>query len=75
MYFLSMFNMLGHFKDILKKIQINFLWSRNEEKMKMSLVSWDQDCKPETQVGLNLREMGDINKALITNIRWKLSKN
>ncbi len=39
MYFLSLFKLLGRYKEIIEKIQRNFLWYGMEDKDKISLVS------------------------------------
>ena len=58
----------------IKRIQRNFLWSRIEEKNKLSLVNWEQVCKPKGKGGLGIRRMKDLNKSLLTKIGWRLAE-
>jgi hypothetical protein len=69
-YFFSIFKILGRIRDILEKIQWNFLWSSTEEKIRMSLVRWEKVCYLKEFAGLNLRRIGHLNRALLTKIGW-----
>ena len=58
--------------DSYEKIQRNFLWSGLEEKNKLSLVSWEEVCKPKAKRGLGVRRLGYLNKTLLTKVGWRL---
>ena len=47
---------------------------RSEEKNKLSLVNWEEVCKPKAKGGLGIRKMKDLNKALLTKIGWRLAE-
>ena len=54
--------------DRIERIQRNFLWSGTKEKNKLSLVNWEEVCKPKEKGGLRVRRLHDLNKALLMNI-------
>ena len=59
----------------IERIQMNFLWSGTEEKKKLSLVNWEEVCKPKEKAGLGIRRLHDLNKALLVNIGWILGED
>ncbi len=61
--------------DRIERIQRNFLLSGTEEKYKLSLVNWEEVCKPEEKGGLGVRRLCDLNKALLTNISYRLGED
>ena len=67
-YFLSIFKINQNMADKIERIQRNFLWSRIEEKNKLSLVNWEVVCKPKFKGGLGVRRLRDLNKALLMKI-------
>lgn len=48
----------------LESIQRNFLCGDNETKKKLHPVSWDEVKKPFEEIGLGLRSICALNKAL-----------
>lgn len=74
-YFLSLFKMPKYLTDKLEQIQRTFLWTRVEEKKRMSLVKWEKVCLPKTHGGLNIRNIQNMNKALLSKINWNLISN
>ena len=61
--------------DKIERIQRNFLWSGTEEKNKLSLVNWEEVCKPKEKGGLGVRRLRDLNKAILTKIGWRLGED
>ena len=59
----------------IERIQRNFLWSGTEERNKVSLVNWEEVCKPKNKGGLGVRRLRDLNKALLMKIGWRLGED
>ena len=59
----------------IERIQRNFLWSRTREKNKLSLVNWEDVCKPKEKGGLGVRRLRDLNKALLAKVGWRLGES
>ena len=58
----------------IERVQRNFLWSGIEERNKMSLVNWEEVCKPKCKGLLGARRMKDLNKSPLTKIGWRLEE-
>lgn len=69
-YTLSLFKIPGKFADAIKKIQKAFLWSGVEEKKRTSLIVWDKVCKLKKLGRLGLRNIKNLNKALLAKQIW-----
>ena len=67
-YFLSPFKINQNMAEKIERIQQNFLWSGIEEKNKLSLVNWEELCKPKNKGVLGVRRLQDLNKALLRKI-------
>ncbi|KAK3222011.1 hypothetical protein Dsin_009036 [Dipteronia sinensis] len=50
---------------------INFLWTGSCEETKLILVAWDRYCKPYSQSGLGLKDLGLLNDSLLKKLTWK----
>lgn len=61
--------------DTIDKIQRRFLWGGDNENRKPSLVKWEIVCTPKASGGLGIRSTMDMNKTLISKLRWKLCSN
>ncbi|KAF5185244.1 Ribonuclease h domain [Thalictrum thalictroides] len=48
----------------------NFLWSGNPSRKKGITVAWEKVCKPYSEGGLNIRRLGEINKAMLMKQAW-----
>ncbi|KAH9667242.1 putative ribonuclease H protein [Citrus sinensis] len=47
-----------------------FIWSGNSNQQRMSMVSWDNLCKPKAYGGLGLKDLNVMNKALLMKLSW-----
>ena len=72
-YFLYLFKIYHAMAERLEEIQKTSFGRRREERL--SLVSWDIVCKPKSKGGLGIRNIIDLNNALLTKIGWKLAKD
>lgn len=50
-----------------------YLWGNNQEKRKLSLVSWDKLCIPKKYGGLNIKGCRIWNIASVGKLLWQLS--
>jgi hypothetical protein len=60
---------------VLKKIiriQREFLWGGVKGGRSISWVKWKEVCKPKSQGGLGVRDVGKVNLSLLIKWRWKL---
>jgi hypothetical protein len=63
---------------VLKKIvriQREFLWGGLKGGRKLCWVSWKEICKPRSQGGLGVREVGKATISLLIKWRWRLLQN
>ncbi|KAK3217931.1 hypothetical protein Dsin_011901 [Dipteronia sinensis] len=49
----------------------NFLWTGSCEETKLIRVAWDRCCKPYSQGGLSLKDLGLLNDSLLKKLTWK----
>jgi len=56
-------------------IQRDFLWSREEDRKKWVLVSWEEICKPKNHGGLGLDDQEILSKVLGVKLWWRWVKN
>ncbi|KAK3225648.1 hypothetical protein Dsin_005510 [Dipteronia sinensis] len=49
----------------------NFLWTGSCEETKLIRVAWDRCCKPYSQCGLGLKDLGLLNDSLLKKLTWK----
>ena len=47
-----------------------FIWSGNSNQQRMSMVSWDNLCKPKAYGGIRLKDLNVMNKALLMKLSW-----
>ncbi|XP_058761431.1 uncharacterized protein LOC131634822 [Vicia villosa] len=62
---------------IIKEIRgllSNFLWNGNANKRSIHWVKWENVCKPKEKGGLGIRDVGDINRALLLKWKWRILK-
>lgn len=64
-------------KSVLKEFDSltrKFLWARNLDIRKWSLVSWDQVCKPKENGGFGLRQVEQNSLVLVAKLYWRWCK-
>lgn len=58
-------------KQVEQKIR-NFIWSGDQDKRKLVMVSWTKLCRLSSQGGLNLRSLHSLNSATNLKLCWDL---
>lgn len=53
-------------------LQSNFLWSENVNKRSIHWVNWEIVCKPKEKGGLGVRDVREMNKALLLKWKWRI---
>lgn len=71
-YALSLFRIPVKYVDAIEKIQRILFWSGVEEKKRMSLVAWDQVCRPKSKGGLGLERVQTLNEDLMSKKVWRM---
>ncbi|XP_058775262.1 uncharacterized protein LOC131649520 [Vicia villosa] len=62
---------------IIKEIRgllSNFLWNGNANKRSIHWVKWENVCKPKEKSWLGIRDVGDLNRALLLKWKWRILK-
>lgn len=57
-------------KQLIRNIQRDFIWGREEEKNKWALVARDKLCKPKSHGGLGLHDPQTLSKVSGAKIWW-----
>ncbi|XP_058749655.1 uncharacterized protein LOC131622635 [Vicia villosa] len=60
---------------VIKEIRgliANFLWGGCKEKRCIHWVDWNTVCKTKENGGLGIRDVGEINKALLLKWKWRI---
>ncbi|GAU25119.1 hypothetical protein TSUD_274080 [Trifolium subterraneum] len=71
-FFLSFLKLPAAVLKSITRIQREFLWGGVKGGSKISWVKWKEVCKPRSQGGLGVRDVGKVNLSLLIKWRWKL---
>ncbi|XP_026451437.1 uncharacterized protein LOC113351711 [Papaver somniferum] len=55
-----------------ERIIRNYLWLGNADEKKCVTLKWEKVCSPMEEGGLGIRNLEDINKALLMKFLWKM---
>lgn len=69
LYTLSFYKMSKKIIQEIRAILGNFLWSGSANKRSIHWVNWKTVCKPKYKGGLGVRDVGEMNRALL--LKWK----
>ncbi|KAK8369611.1 hypothetical protein V6Z12_A01G122200 [Gossypium hirsutum] len=56
----------------MEKIILNFVWGSTDEKRKISLIKWEEVCKPIKSGGLGFKILSKQNDAFLMKIGFNL---
>ncbi|XP_059440565.1 uncharacterized protein LOC132173020 [Corylus avellana] len=75
-YLMSLFLLPKSFCASINSSIRKFWWGYPQEKKHcLSLLAWDNICKPKSLGGLGIRSMEAINNSLLARLGWKLTSN
>ena len=72
-YFLSVLYLSKTVKLRLEQIQRNFLWGGGQMEKKPHLVRWEIVCKDKRSGGLGMKNLGWLNKVLLSKWCWRFA--
>jgi hypothetical protein len=71
-FFLSFMKVPATMLKRIVSIQRDFLWGGLKGGRSMCWVSWKEVCKPRSQGGLGVRDVGKANLSFLIKWRWRL---
>ncbi|KAL6565665.1 hypothetical protein OROHE_004720 [Orobanche hederae] len=74
-YTLSFLRLTRKVESQLKSLMNQFLWGANEGEKRVTWVGWDKVCKSEKEGGLGVKNLGRLNKALLSKWVWKFLRD
>jgi len=74
LFYLSFFKAPNTICKLIRKIQIQFLWSWGHNDRKIAWVAWDKVCSPIKAGGLGVRDIHKFNVALFRKWRFGVGK-
>ncbi|XP_021985901.1 uncharacterized protein LOC110882124 [Helianthus annuus] len=74
-YWASVFILPARVISELEKRMRRFLWNVGSSGRIRAKVAWSDVCLPKNEGGLGIRNVGDVNKALMTNHIWSIITN
>ncbi|XP_058724451.1 uncharacterized protein LOC131595932 [Vicia villosa] len=69
---LSFFKIPGKIAKEIRKIQSEFLWSGRLERRCIHWVNWGVVCKSKAKGGLGVRDVKEMNNALLLKWKWRI---
>lgn len=69
-YHLSFFKALVKYLHEIISIQRNFLWKGFVEKSGIAWISWKSVCKSKEEGGLDIKDVSNFNRALLSKWLW-----
>jgi hypothetical protein len=71
-YWMSLFLIPKYVIEKIKKLSLNFLWSRDREKRGITLVKWKRVALPKDMGGWGIKYLSLFAKALSAKCVWRL---
>ncbi|GAU28852.1 hypothetical protein TSUD_21890 [Trifolium subterraneum] len=71
-FYLSFLRMPAVVIKKIIRIQREFLWGGVKGGRKISWVTWKEVCRPRSQGGLGVRDVGKVSLSLLIKWRWRL---
>ncbi|XP_058774256.1 uncharacterized protein LOC131648522 [Vicia villosa] len=69
---LSFFKAPGKVIKEIRRLQSDFLWSEKLDKKSIHWVKWKNVCRSKEKGGLGVRDVGEVNKALLLKWKWRI---
>lgn len=70
-FYMSLFKMPESVARSIESIQARFLWGGSDLKKKIHLVAWSKVTQPYSSGGLGIKNIRDMNDALLTKWWWR----
>ncbi|XP_058725811.1 uncharacterized protein LOC131597115 [Vicia villosa] len=58
----------------IRRLQSDFLWGGSTDKKCIHWVKWKYVCRPKEKGGLGVRDVEEVNKALLLKWKWRILK-
>lgn len=74
LFFMSFFKMPKGISSLCKKIQMQFLWGREENEKKTAWVKWSHVCGPREEGGLGGERFGLVQHFFISKMEMEIAQ-